>query len=99
MKQIDQLPEKLTIAFSPDLGYAKVQRDVMACVEEAVKAFEQIGHTVDLWTVSLPYTGDTWTSLICTDIYAQLCDVLKTDRQHMGRTLMTVVENTRDFTI
>ena len=99
VKHIDELPEKLTIAFSPDLGYAVVQKDVMACVEKAVKVFEAMGHTVDVWTEKLLYTGDAWTSLICTDIYAQLCDVLETNREEMGRTLVAVVESTGNLSV
>lgn len=99
LRLINQLPKKLKIAFSPDLGYAVVQKDVMACVEKAVKAFEDMGHTVELCTETLPYTGDVWTALICTDIYASLCDVLKTKREDLGKTLVAVVENTKNLSV
>lgn len=96
---IDDFPEKLKIAFSPDLGYAKVQKEVMTCVEAALKAFKEMGHEVDLWTGGLPDTGDIWSPLVCTDIYAQLCDVLETHRADIGRTLVSVVDRTRDLTV
>ena len=34
----------LRIGFSPDLGYAVVQSDVAAAVEEAVRVFAKLGH-------------------------------------------------------
>ncbi len=37
----------LRIAFSPDLGYAVVQSDIAAAVEDAVKVFEGLGHKVE----------------------------------------------------
>ena len=46
---IDDLPDRLKIAFSPNLGYARVQPEVMTCVEQAVVAFEEMGHRVPRW--------------------------------------------------
>src|SRR5689334_13619243 len=40
------LERKLRIAYSPDLGYAIVQSDVAAVVEDAVRVFEKLGHSV-----------------------------------------------------
>ena len=71
----------------------------MACVERAVHAFEEMGHRVERWAGSLPDTGDVWTPLICTDIYAQLCDVMETKRSEIGRTLADVVDRTRGLTV
>ncbi len=96
---IDELPEGLKIAFSPDLGYAVVQKEILACVENAVHAFEEMGHHVEMWPGSLPDTGDVWGELIATDIYAQLSDVLEKDRDQIGRTLVAVVDQTRSMTV
>lgn len=96
---IDDLPDRLKIAFSPDLGYAKVQPEVMTCVEQAVLAFEKMGHRVERWTGSLPDTGDVWTPLVCTDIYAQLYGVLEKNRNDIGRTLAAVVDRSRELTV
>jgi Asp-tRNA(Asn)/Glu-tRNA(Gln) amidotransferase A subunit family amidase len=67
---MDDLPDRLKIAFSPDLGYARVQKEV------AVRAFEEMGHAVEVWTGSLPDMGEVWAPLVCTDIFAQLGDLL-----------------------
>jgi aspartyl-tRNA(Asn)/glutamyl-tRNA(Gln) amidotransferase subunit A len=96
---IDDLPHRVKIAFSPNLGYARVQPEVMTCVEQAVVAFEEMGHRVPRWTGSLPDTADAWTPLVCTDIYAQLCEVLETKRNEIGRTLAAVVDRTRGLTV
>ncbi|WP_372683792.1 amidase, partial [Desulfosarcina sp.] len=77
---IGELPDRLKIAFSPDLGYARVHTEVMSCVENAVHAFEEMGHQVERWSGVLPDTGEVWTPLVCTDIYAQLCDLGEKDR-------------------
>jgi aspartyl-tRNA(Asn)/glutamyl-tRNA(Gln) amidotransferase subunit A len=96
---IDQLPERLKIAFSPDLGYAVVQKEVMACVEQAVKVFEGMGHQVELWPGALPDTGEFWSDMIATDIYAQLSGVLEKERDQIGRTLVAVLDRTRKMTV
>jgi aspartyl-tRNA(Asn)/glutamyl-tRNA(Gln) amidotransferase subunit A len=99
LKGIENSPSRLKIAFSPDLGYAVVQKEIMSCVEKAVKAFEEMGHDVELWSGSLPDTGDVWGALIATDIYAQLCKVLEKEREQIGRTLVAVLDGTRNMTI
>ena len=96
---IEDCPQRLKIAFSPDLGYAVVQKEIMCCVEKAVKAFEQMGHAVELWSGSLPDTGDVWGALVATDIYAQLCEELEKKREQIGRTLVAVLDGTRNMTI
>jgi aspartyl-tRNA(Asn)/glutamyl-tRNA(Gln) amidotransferase subunit A len=99
LASLDGLPKRLRIAFSPDLGYARVQKEVAACVEKAVRAFEEMGHAVELWAGSLPDMGEVWTPLICTDIFAQLGDVLERHRDQFGRTLAATVEQIRKLTV
>lgn len=96
---IDDLPEGLKIAFSPDLGYAVVQKEIMACVEKAVQAFEEMGHQVELWPGRLPDTGDFWGALVATDIYAQLNEVLEKERDQIGRSLVAVLDQTTKMTV
>jgi aspartyl-tRNA(Asn)/glutamyl-tRNA(Gln) amidotransferase subunit A len=96
---LDDLPDRLKIAFSPDLGYARVQKEVAVRVAQAVRAFEAMGHTVEVWTGSLPDMGEVWTPLVCTDIFAQLGDVLERYQDQLGRTLAATVEKTRGLTV
>jgi len=51
------LPSGLRIGFSPDLGYAVVQRDVANVVGEAAQVFEQLGHHVELVSGGPPDAG------------------------------------------
>ena len=96
---LTQMPKQLKIAFSPDLGYAVVQKDIQPCVQEAVRVFEQLGHHVELWPDALPDTGEYWSDMIATDIVAQLGDVLDKKRAELGRTLVGVLEQTRQMTV
>jgi aspartyl-tRNA(Asn)/glutamyl-tRNA(Gln) amidotransferase subunit A len=89
----------MKIAFSPDLGYARVQKDVLTCVEKAAAAFAEMGHAVERWSGSLPDTADAWMSLIGTDIYAQLGGVLEKNRDAIGRTLAAMVDRTQRLTV
>ena len=96
---LPKLPKQLKIAFSPDLGYAVVQEEIRACVEDAVKVFEAMGHRVELWPGSLPDTGEFWGAMISTDIYAQLEEVLEKERAELGRSLVAVLDQTRNLTV
>lgn len=99
LSRIDHLPDKLTIAFSPDLGYARVEKDVMTCARAAAAAFEEMGHRLEPWTEALPDTAEAWMPLICTDIYAQIRGLLKTHREMLGKTLVAMVEKIRSLTV
>src|SRR5262245_7467109 len=49
----DALPTDLVVGWSPDLGYAVVQADVAAAVEEAFGFFERRGHRIERITTGL----------------------------------------------
>jgi len=89
----------LRIAFSPTLGYARVQKDVMSRVEEAVKCFEEMGHEVELWDGGIPDVGKTWTNLINCELYGQLHSDLDKNREAMGRTLVKSLDHARSFSL
>jgi aspartyl-tRNA(Asn)/glutamyl-tRNA(Gln) amidotransferase subunit A len=59
-----RLPDDLKIGFSPDLGYVRVQKEVAAVVDQALKAFEDMGHTVETWQGKLPRVDDAWSKLM-----------------------------------
>jgi aspartyl-tRNA(Asn)/glutamyl-tRNA(Gln) amidotransferase subunit A len=76
-----------------------VQKDVMILVEEAVQAFEEMGHSVELWEGALPDTGETWAKLIYCDIFAQLYQDLDSNRQEIGRTLVAILDEAETFSL
>jgi aspartyl-tRNA(Asn)/glutamyl-tRNA(Gln) amidotransferase subunit A len=53
-------PSGLRIGFSADFGFAAVQSDVLAVVEEAAKVFETLGHRLSAISGGPPDLGTQW---------------------------------------
>jgi Asp-tRNA(Asn)/Glu-tRNA(Gln) amidotransferase A subunit family amidase len=96
---LSRLPAGLRIGFSPTLGYARVQEDVMTLAEQAVKAFEDMGHTVEIWDGGIPEVSQAWTDLTAGDIYAQVHKDLENIRSEMGRTLVSVLDHVKGLSV
>ena len=99
LKSVHTIPGNLRIAFSPTLGYATVQKDVLAKVEKAVNYFSDMGHSVELWDGSLPDVGETWSRLFDLDLYSRLHQDLDKNRKEMGRTLVRALEQATSFSV
>jgi aspartyl-tRNA(Asn)/glutamyl-tRNA(Gln) amidotransferase subunit A len=56
----EPLPAGLRLGYSPDLGYAVVQSDVAATVEEAAGVFAALGHRVERLAGGPPEMGRSW---------------------------------------
>jgi len=89
---INQPLPGLKIGFSPDLGYARVQKEVAAVVQQAAMAFEDLGHTVRLWPGKLPDVDDAWSKLMVYELYAIIHEQLNDIREQMGKTLVGSLE-------
>lgn len=87
----------LKIAFSPDLGYARVQKDVAARVKEAVQSFEDMGHRVELWEEPFLDVAETWSSLINLDLSFLYHQDIKNNRQEIGRTMLAALDQARSM--
>ncbi|MCJ7593981.1 MAG: amidase [Desulfobacterales bacterium] len=98
-ERLQQFPKNLRVAFSPTLGYARVQKDVMARVEEAAACFEEMGHRVDLWEEQLPDVSDAWSNLMNCELYGLLQESLDRNRSQMGRTLVQSLDQARLFSL
>lgn len=96
---LQKIPARLKIAFSPTLGYAKVQNDVMHVVEKAVDCFEEMGHRVEIWQKSLPDVADDWFKLVACDFYAQIQQDLEQNRQELGRSMVASLEGLKSFSL
>jgi aspartyl-tRNA(Asn)/glutamyl-tRNA(Gln) amidotransferase subunit A len=96
---LDHTPRGLRIAFSPTLGFARVQKDVMARVTEAVACFEEMGHQVELWEGVFPDVADTWSKLMDCELYGLLHESLDRNRQQMGRTLVKALDDVQAFSL
>src|SRR5262249_52447795 len=76
-KLAESLPSGLRIGFSPDLGYAVVQSDVAAIVEDAVGVFGSLGHRVSRIQGGPPELGRAWGLLGAFLLGARLHDRLE----------------------
>lgn len=99
LRALKDLPQKLRIAFSPDLGYVKVQKDVRALVDHAVRAFEAMGHEITLWEDTFPEVGDAWSKLIYCDFFAQLSPQLDAHREELAKSLVMIIDGMQGFSL
>jgi Asp-tRNA(Asn)/Glu-tRNA(Gln) amidotransferase A subunit family amidase len=78
VKLLDEKPEKMRIAWSPDLGYGvQVDHEVRTLTEAAAHIFEQMGHIVE---EAHPVTGvpfETWDVAISSRYYIPFGFVLQ----------------------
>jgi aspartyl-tRNA(Asn)/glutamyl-tRNA(Gln) amidotransferase subunit A len=96
---LDRSLRTLRIAFSPTLGYARVQEEVMERVEEGVKCFEDMGHRIELWKGEFPDVGETWSLLMNADLYGVLHQTLDRNREDLGKTLVQSLELVKGVTL
>jgi aspartyl-tRNA(Asn)/glutamyl-tRNA(Gln) amidotransferase subunit A len=92
---LEEVPPRLKIAYSPTLGYARVQRDVAGLVEDAVKSFEQMGHQVELWEEGFPEVSEAWAPLMNIELYGLLHEDFARVREELGRTLVLSLDQAR----
>jgi aspartyl-tRNA(Asn)/glutamyl-tRNA(Gln) amidotransferase subunit A len=89
---LERLPPKLRIAWSPTLGYAKVQPDVMREVKEAVNVFERLGHEVEEIKDVFPMTGFAWAAIAGGEVYAEIIEKMEEHRSEFGRAFLAGME-------
>jgi aspartyl-tRNA(Asn)/glutamyl-tRNA(Gln) amidotransferase subunit A len=94
-----KLPGGLKIGFSPDLGYARVQKDVAVVVDQALKTFEDLGHTVDIWQGKIPRVDDAWSKLMAYELYAIVHHQLEEIRTEMSRTLVESLDQAKKMEV
>ena len=99
LERLKHTPQGLRIAFSPTLGFAKVQKEVMTRVEDSVKAFEEMGHTVELWEGSVPDVSNVWAELMDCELYGLLHGSLDRHQQDMGKTLVQAMNRIKTFSL
>lgn len=96
---LKKLPFKMNIGFSPSLGGARVQRDVSTVVEQAVKTFEDIGHSIEIWQEKLPPTDNAWSKLMIYELYALVHEQFDDIRGEMGRTLVKFLDQAKKLSV
>ncbi len=82
---LDRLPKGLRIAWSPDLGYATSEPDVLREVTSAAREFEKMGYKVDEVHKIFDDTGMLWAKSSGAQTYAYLHDKLEDHMEEFGR--------------
>jgi aspartyl-tRNA(Asn)/glutamyl-tRNA(Gln) amidotransferase subunit A len=82
------LDRKLRIGYSADLGYAVVQSDVAAAVEDAMRVFERLGHEVRPIRGGPPEMNGEWGILSAFEIGASVSALRPAHDAEFGRSLV-----------
>jgi aspartyl-tRNA(Asn)/glutamyl-tRNA(Gln) amidotransferase subunit A len=82
---LEDLPERLRIGYSPDLGYAVVRSDVAAVCEEAARVFASLGHSLEAIEGGPPDLGRSWGILGAFEMYGKLASKLPEHEADFGR--------------
>ena len=96
---LGKLPERLKIGFSPTLGYARVQKDIIDLAEKAVKSFEKMDCEVEIWDGKLPEVSQAWSDLMCCDIYSQVQQDFERIHPELGKTLAASLDRAKDLSL
>ncbi len=82
----------LRIGYSPDLGYAVVQSDVAAAVEENVKVFEKLGHKIETVKQGPPMIGREWGLLSAFEIASRIHHLIPEHEAEFGRSFIAGIK-------
>ena len=95
---LERLPPRLHIGWSPSLGHARVQPDVMREVLAAVKVFEDLGHEVEEIDEVFPESGIAWATIAGGEVYAEIAEHIQEHRSEFGRGFLAGTELMRNMT-
>lgn len=95
---LERLPARLRIAVSPDLGYARVQRDVWREVEAAIDVFRRLGHEVETIDDVFPDLGVEWALVSSAETYGLLADRVEAHRGEWGRAFYESLQQGKKIT-
>ena len=88
----EELPAGTRFGFSPDLGYAVVQSDIAAVVEEAAQALEKAGHRLVPIAGGPPALGAAWGMIGAFQMLARLTKYLPERDGDFTRAFITGVK-------
>jgi len=91
-------PSGLRIAYSPDLGYAVVQSDIAEAVDECVRVFEKLGHSLEQIQGGPPPMGREWGLLGAFEKAAELHHLLPHEEEKFGRMFLRGIKTGWDMT-
>jgi aspartyl-tRNA(Asn)/glutamyl-tRNA(Gln) amidotransferase subunit A len=90
---LEKSPGKLKLAWSPTLGIARVQTDVLREVTAGVKVFEKLGHEVDEIDKVFTDLGRVWMRVSGTETYAKIVERIEDHREEFGYSFLKGVES------
>ncbi|MFT4569638.1 MAG: aspartyl-tRNA(Asn)/glutamyl-tRNA(Gln) amidotransferase subunit A [Hyphomicrobiaceae bacterium] len=94
LSAVEQAPPRLRIAYSPDLGYASVDADVLAATEECLRLLVSLGHDVARVDLRLPDAGVAWAFGCGAEQYAELAGLVTGREDELGRGFWAGIKQT-----
>ena len=95
---LERLPQRLRIAWSPTLGYAAVQADVLREVEQAARVFEKLGHEIEQVDRVIDDPALSWARISGAETYASIYDKIEDHREEFGRAFLKGLMTLRNLT-
>ncbi len=89
---------KLRIGYSPDLGYAVVQSDVAAIVEDGVRLFEKLGHSVHRIEGGPVEMGGEWGLITAFEVGARIAKLRPAHDAEFSRGLLETIRYVESMT-
>lgn len=94
----EPLPGSLRIGYSPDLGYAAVQSDVAAAVQEGVEVFGALGHRVEDLKGGPPAAGAEWGLMGSFETASAIHHLIPEHEAEFGRSFLAGVKGAWNMT-
>jgi len=85
----------LRVCFSPNMGFAPVQKEVASLAQEAAMAFEALGHVVEECQDPFPDVSEAWSALVCKELYTQFKEVFDRFRSDIGRAIVASIDHVK----
>lgn len=95
---LSRLKPGLKIGFSPTLGYARVEGEILKPVKAATRVFAEMGHHVEDWDGRFPDVTEVWSRLTNLEVYGQVHEDLEEIRPELNRTLASAMDLAKEMT-
>jgi aspartyl-tRNA(Asn)/glutamyl-tRNA(Gln) amidotransferase subunit A len=92
------LPSRLRIGYSPDLGYAVVQSDIAEIARDAARVFEELGHDFEEVEEGLPEQGRDWGMVGAFELLGRIGHLLPEREGDFGRSFIRGIKAGRRMT-
>ncbi|HXG42185.1 MAG TPA: amidase [Dehalococcoidia bacterium] len=89
---------RLRVAWSPTLGYALVQPDVLRVAESAARVFQDLGHEVEEVEDVFPDPAWAWGIVEGGALWMRIADKVEAHRDQFGRGFLALAERGRQVT-